>query len=643
MSRSHRSVRSRWIFGLCLALVQCSEATPTTTTHPSEVPDDRAVGADIVDNELQARPVWATMVGDHRYDDRWPVLSDSALESDRRHLKQALEQLTRRAPTDDVALNVDLAILKNALEQRLFEHEVEQPWATDPLWVTEQVGTGFDALRSRAFASADERARAAIGRLRTLPRLLEQAQQQLDPKRAKAPSTRVAIEQLKGVSVLLSGFPEAFSEASPATRKVLSRSLPAALESVQTFRLDLEQRVLPQATGAWRLGANHYQTKLSLTLGAPVDADALRLSAIIEHGRVRREMAQLAYHLADIMFTPRERAKLVRQGEGNVDEAVTKAVLEALANIHATPDNLRDEAEANLDRLGKFVRQHQLVTLNDDAVLKVIWTPPHERGVAIAGLAAPGPLDQRQDLPSFYLVQPLPAEWSPTQTETFLREYNHLMLEVLSMHEAIPGHFVQLDAAKTAVSTPAADPRIRRIYQNGAFVEGWAVYSEHLMIEHGYDGAPPTTVPSGIPSGVRAVLEQSELRAQAIALHRLKFYLRTVTNAIIDHDIHAGTMTRDKALELMVEHSFQQPAEAEGKWIRAQVTSTQLSTYFYGSQAWQDLRANAEAQAQTSTPDTPLNLAAFHDAILKEGAPPLHYVPALLERSLSQTAPITTP
>jgi hypothetical protein len=308
---------------------------------------------------------------------------------------------------------------------------------------------------------------------------------------------------------------------------------------------------------------------------------------------------------------------------GMSDDALIRKVLAELAADHPTPEGLRDAAEANLARLDAFVQAKQLVPIDPSEQLEVIWTPEHARGVAIAGLAAPAPLDvDKPGLPSFYLVQPLPDAWTPELRESFLREYNTFMLEILSIHEAIPGHFVQLYWAERT-SSP-----LRRAYQNGPFVEGWAVYTERLMVEAGYAGAGPSpdaTRPKTTSKALWTVQTSDALRAKAIALFGLKFYLRTVTNAILDHEIHAGTMTREQAIVLMTEQSFQERGEAEAKWTRAQVSSTQLSTYFVGAQAWFALREQARARAGES-----FNPLEFHREALAHGAPPVHRLPALM-------------
>jgi uncharacterized protein (DUF885 family) len=244
--------------------------------------------------------------------------------------------------------------------------------------------------------------------------------------------------------------------------------------------------------------------------------------------------------------------------------------------------------------------------------------------VAIAGLDAPAPLDaQKPGLPSFYIVQPVPEDWTPERRESFLREYNHFMLEILSIHEAIPGHFVQLYYGKREPS------RIRKVFSNGPFVEGWAVYTEHVMVEKGYSGKQPEGErPKKMAKGLWAVKSDPKLRAKAIALHGQKFFLRTVTNAIIDHEIHAGDMDEEHAVAFMVDRAFQEEGEARAKWVRAQLSSTQLSTYFVGATAWFRLREQAEARAKER--GEAFDMASFHERALSHGAPPVHRLPELM-------------
>lgn len=649
-----RLARAATLGTLVLALagsVACPAKTPPTTPPPAVETDDRSpleqASAAILDAWLQSSPVTATSLGDHRFDGAWPKLAPADLEADLRRIDDGLAKLAALAAAGlSVEDRVDLEILRSELELQRFSHEVERPWQTSPMAYARLIGDGLDDLVSRDYAPAADRARAVADRLEGLPALARQAVANLQPGQTMAPHTEVARGQLDGVLLLLDEIPTRLQGADAAQLERIATATPPAREAVRALR-DHVEALLPQASAPWRLGKEAFERKLRLTLHTELSADEVRRLAILEHAAVRGRMTELAGQLAEVLFTPAERKVIERKAKGDKQTALVAAVLEALAGAHVEPAQLRDSIEVTLTRIDGFVREQQaqatgplgLVTLDDAEVLKVIWTPPHQRGVAIAGLAAPGPLDaDKPGLPSFYLVQPVPDDWDASVKESFLREYNDFMLEILSIHEAIPGHFVQGYYAKREPS------KIRKLLANGPFVEGWAVYAERIMVEAGYAGAAPTAaLPPAVKKRLGKLLDDPALRAKAIALHGLKFYLRTITNAILDHSIHAATPTTGmdelEALELMVFRSFQQEGEAKAKWVRAQLSSTQLSTYFVGAQAW--LRLREQAQAQAATAGQEFDARAFHDQALSHGAPPVHMLPALMGWSDEAPAPAT--
>ncbi|HWB80683.1 MAG TPA: DUF885 domain-containing protein, partial [Nannocystaceae bacterium] len=625
------SARSpRMLLAVLLALAACKpEPTtkPPVVTPPMKV--DFAAEIDrIFAAWLAAAPVTATSLGEHSHDGAWPDLSAEGITADRKRIDDGLAKVQDLAGAQLTAdERIDLDVVRAELELQKFVHEVEQPWKRDPSWYTSTIGSGLEDLVSREFAPLEQRGAAVASRIEGLPKLVEQARTNIVAAEAYEPQTRVAIGQIEGIAVLLEQIiPDRLAPAPQDLRDRVAAASKPALAAIRALQTELDQQVLPNAKGQWRLGAQNFEKKLALTLQSNITATELRRVAVVEHGRVRKKMSELAYDLGLVLFTPRQIARMKARAPGDPDTEVIRAVLEELASAHVEPDELRETIDELLGRLTGFVKDHGIVTMDDAEVLQVIWTPPHQRGVFIAGLAAPGPLEpQATGLPSFYLVQPVPTDWSSEVRESFLREYNDFMLEILSIHEAIPGHFVQLYYAKREPS------KVRKVLANGAFVEGWAVYAEKVMVDAGYAGMGPgdeAKRPRGVGKGTWKVMQDPTLRAKAIALHGLKFYLRSVTNAILDHGVHAGEMSEEEAIQLMVERSFQQEGEARGKWVRAQVTSTQLSTYFVGAQAWLRLRAHAEARARDA--GTQFDLAAFHDAALSHGAPPVHRLPILM-------------
>jgi len=239
------------------------------------------------------------------------------------------------------------------------------------------------------------------------------------------------------------------------------------------------------------------------------------------------------------------------------------------------------------------VKSHDLVTLYDDP-LEIIPMPEFQRGVALAYCDSPGALDQGQN--TFYAVSPIPADWNAAQVNSFLREYNTRSIYDLTIHEAMPGHYVQLMHANRYPS------QLRAVLASGTFIEGWAVYAEGMMVDQGFVGNDPL-----------------------MRLIQLKWYLRSVANALIDQGVHVDGMSREDAMRLMTHDTFQQESEAAGKWVRAQLTAAQLPTYFVGVQEHLALRDEAlKAWGKSFT------MKRYHDAVLSFGSPPVKYARELL-------------
>jgi uncharacterized protein (DUF885 family) len=281
------------------------------------------------------------------------------------------------------------------------------------------------------------------------------------------------------------------------------------------------------------------------------------------------------------------------QPDESFKQVIIRAALELAYQKLPERDAIVEIARQDLSQATDFVREKNIVTVPDEPI-EIIIMPEFQRGIAIAYLDPPGPLDRGQK--SFYAVAPLPDDWTDEQVSSFLREYNLYSIQNLTMHEAMPGHYLQLALSNRYPST------LRSVLWSGPFVEGWGVYAERVMIEEGY-------------------LDRDPL----MRLVNLKWYLRAVTNAIIDQAIHVDGMSRDAAMKLMIEGGFQEEREAAGKWIRAQLSSTQLSTYFVGYQEHIDMRRAVEdAWGDEFT------LRRYHDQALSYGSPSVKYVRALM-------------
>jgi len=274
-------------------------------------------------------------------------------------------------------------------------------------------------------------------------------------------------------------------------------------------------------------------------------------------------------------------------------QAVIKAALEIASAERPPRDGVVELARAMLRETTDFVRAKNFVTVPDEPV-EIIVMPEFQRGVSVAYCDSPGPLDKGQG--TFFAVSPIPTDWTQAQVDSFLREYNTRSIANLTIHEAMPGHYLQLAHSNKYPST------VRAMLGSGPFVEGWAVYTERVMQEQGFRADDPL-----------------------MRLVQLKWYLRAVTNAIMDSAIHVDGMSRDEAMRLMTVTGFQEEREAAGKWVRAQLTSAQLSTYFVGYQEHADMRDELVKRGGDH-----FDQRAYHNSVLAYGSPPVRFVRQLL-------------
>jgi uncharacterized protein (DUF885 family) len=269
-------------------------------------------------------------------------------------------------------------------------------------------------------------------------------------------------------------------------------------------------------------------------------------------------------------------------------DALVRAVLDAIATDHPEAEELLDFCREENDRIEAFCRDIGLIGLADEP-LEILWTPEFLRSFGGAMLIPPGPLDR--GLSSFFAITPMPDDWTDAQRESYLREDNARMLRLLTIHEAVPGHYLQLAYSNRCPSL------VRAIFQSGVFAEGWAVYVTQVMMDVGYGAEDP-----------------------ALMLVHWKFYLRAITNTMMDIAIHTGAMDRDEAMRLMVEQGFQEESEAAAKWDRARLSSTQLCEYFLGYTEMADLER--EARRRAAEAGTPFRWRPFLESVLAHGTPP---------------------
>ncbi len=537
-------------------------------------------------------PVSATSVGDHSADDKLDNVDAAARAGNRSLLMEyiaALEVLDRDNLSP--ANQVDAEILMNQLKSDLWSLNELQEWAWNPLYYTGLSGGSIYALVARDFAPIENRLRNVTARLLQIPRFLEQSRDALQPERVPKIHAETAIRQNPGLISIIDDLIVPEMGALPAEEQAqLLAAIETARDAVADHQTWLEEELLPRAAGNFRIGAALYDTKLAFALSSPLSRREITARAEQEYETVRNEMYQVA---KTVYLEKHPYTSFPDNPEEAYKQTIIRAALEQAYSVLPPRDGIVDIAKQQLQQAIDFVVENNIVTMPDEPV-EIIIMPEFQRGVSIAYLDPPGPLDR--DQPAFYAVAPLPTDWNEDQVQSFLREYNIYSIQNLTIHEGVPGHYLQIALSNRYPST------LRSVLSSGPFVEGWGVYAEQLMIDEGY-------------------LDRDPL----MKLINLKWYLRTITNAIIDSAIHVDGMTRDAAMNLMIEGGFQEESEASLKWVRAQLSSAQLSTYFVGFQEHLEMRgAVQDAWGEEFT------LRRYHDQALSYGSPPVKYIRALM-------------
>jgi uncharacterized protein (DUF885 family) len=541
---------------------------------------------------MRLSPISATTTGDHRFDRDIDDVSASGRETAR-----AFAHATLRA-LDDIdhatlsrANQVDAALLANALRAQIWQTETLQSWAWNPLGYQALAGGALYGLMARAFAPLPRRLEAATARMEKLPELLAQARAELTPSRVPAPHAETYAAQNAGLKSIVTDMIEPHKGVLNARKRArLEAAIARFNAAVDEHQAWIEGTLVPAAQADFRVGPEVFDTQLGFTLQSPLTRADIRRRAEAAVVSVRAEM----YRVARQAIQPMLRAVIPEQpASTEQQQQIIRQALDLAAGEQPARDQLVQVATAGVAEADAFLNARQIMTMPPEPV-QVILMPEFQRGFAVAYLDAPGPLER--NLGSFYAVSPIPDDWTDEQATSFLREYNTRGILDIAVHESSPGHYVQLWHANAYPSV------LRAVLSSGSFVEGWAVYAEEMMVEQGFRADDPL-----------------------YRLSQLKVQLRTITNAIIDQAIHVDGMTREEMMRLLTETAFQEEREAAGKWRRAQLSFTQLSTYFVGFQ--EHLEARRAAQAAWGAD---FEVKRYHDGILSFGSPPVRYARALL-------------
>ncbi len=580
-------------------LAMASEARSQTTAKDSPpVSADQSLTTffhDYLEADFPLSPLRASRLGDHRFDHLLDDLSAAARAKRVDLVRQTLKRLPEVVDYSKLTRDgqVDFEILRDRLQLDLWLDEHEQPYERDPRICTGLATDCVYVLFTQSTLPLETNVTNAIARMKFVPALLAAGRESLkNPPRVL---TETTIRQNQGAIAFYETELLTLVGETPQKEAIKTASLPviAALKQHQEF---LEKELLPRATGEWRLGKDRFAEKLLLELDAGVTADQVLAEAEANLVQTHRDMLLIARQLWGRYF-PKE--SLPPDDEAG-RQMTMRRVIEEIGHDHSQPNELARDAIATVTDLKQFIADRDILRLPVPDRCRIIEMPEFQRGNSVAFLDAAPPLDTSAS--SIYAISPPPKDWDAARSASYLGEYNRQMLRILTLHEAYPGHYVQLEYANRHPSM------IRRILGSGVYAEGWANYCEQMILDQGY-GA------DDLP----------------LRMMQLKFFLRSVANSILDHKMHCTQMTDEEALRFLTEDAFQGEGEARLKVIRSKQSSCQLSTYFVGRSAFMRLRREVQREQGAE-----FNLGRYHEAALEQGTVPVKYLPELVRERLKR-------
>jgi uncharacterized protein (DUF885 family) len=525
-------------------------------------------------------PDWATSVGYHKYDSLLVVPTDKAREQAVKFAKVHLDSLSRYPEgTLSDANKIDHHMIKNQMESMQWNLEQLKAYQWDPSSYN-VIGT-FASILNEHYAPLTQRLRSFYQKMQNIPAYYKEAEKQL--KNPVAELTQLAIDQhLGGVGVIENDFADSLKKTNipAAEQKLMVDRAKLSAETIKGYAAFLKA-MKNDKPRSFRLGKEFYEAKFKYDIQAEGTAQQTYNSAVERKKYLHREMAKLSRQLWPKYFGTQAMPK-------DSLEYIAK-VIDTLSSKHVAPGDFQSAIEQEIPKLTAFIQSKDLLTMDPSKPLVVRKEPGYMAGVAGASISSPGPYDKGGN--TYYNVGSL-SGWSAEKAESYLREYNNYTLQILCIHEAIPGHYTQLVYANKAPSL------IKSILGNGAMVEGWAVFSEQEMIDAGFGDAAP------------------EMR-----LMWYKWHLRSVCNTILDYSVHAGNMTKEQAIKMLTKEAFQQQTEADNKWKRVSVSSVQLTSYYTG---YKEINALHEEWKKKQA--NKYKLKQFNEKFLSYGSAPVKFI-----------------
>ncbi len=587
-------MRQTILFIVTALFISCGGSKPQVTDSGFKAFEDRFILAFWKQN-----PGWASYVGFHDYDSLLVVPNAENRLAENEFCRAYLDSLKQFSGKNLTKSELtDLMMIRDQLESSIWYNDVFKSYEWNP--ASYNLGGAFGIMINGKYGPLDDRLRAISRKMDLVEDYYAAAKANiLNPT---AQHTDLAISQNQGaLSVFGASLIDSVhaSGLSDTEKENLFTNIELAKMAIEDYVEFLKNEIKPtldENARDFRIGKNLFSEKFEREIVSSYSAEEIYAKALEAKSNLHREMFTL---------TKKMWKQYLAGTEIPSDSLVAiRMMIDKLSLVHCHRDSFMSSIEAQIPELTAFVNEHDLVFLDPEKPLVVRQEPAYMAGVAGASISAPGPYDKYGD--TYYNVGTL-VNYTDEQAESFLREYNKYMLQILNIHEAIPGHYAQLVYSNQSPSL------VKSVFGNGAMVEGWAVYTERMMLEEGYGNNSPE-----------------------MWLMYYKWNLRTTCNTILDYSIHVNGMTEEQALDLLINQAFQQEAEAKGKWRRATLSQVQLCSYFTGFTEIMDLRNEMKAKQGDA-----FSLKAFHEDFLSFGSAPVKYVRELMmnEEELAHSKP----
>ncbi|MCD6019350.1 MAG: hypothetical protein K0S53_2471 [Bacteroidetes bacterium] len=539
-------------------------------------------------------PGWASSQGYHKYDS---VLTIPNQEQRNKELAFCQSHLDSLKAFDLSALSdnnkTDYHMIEGQLHSTQWYINEYKSYEWNPS--DYNVCGSFAEMLANNYDSLDTRLRHFYLRMKNVKAYYETAKQQI--KNPTVEHTQLAIDQnLGGASTFDSDLISALDKShldAKEKEQILARAseVKASIGDYAKFLKDLKN----ETPRSFRLGKELYAKKFEHDIQSSYTAKEIYQKALEHKTELHAQMFALTKELWPAYLKDKKMPE---------DKLVAiKQMIDVLSVKHVAADSFQTEIEHQIPRLVNFIKEKDLIYIDPSKPLVIRKEPAYMAGVAGASISSPGPYDKNGN--TYYNVGSF-AGWDKAQIESYLREYNHYILQILNIHEAIPGHYTQLVYSNQSPSI------IKSIFGNGAMVEGWAVYTERMMLENGYGNNPSTG---------------SGQASKEMWLMYFKWNLRSTCNTILDYGVHVNNLSKEEAMHLLVDEAFQQKAEAEGKWKRVSVTQVQLCSYFTGFKEIYDFREELKKKGGKK-----FNLKQFHEKFLSYGSAPVKYIKELMNK-----------